>query len=247
MPSPKALTWPAWVSCVRSLRLRVDLVMTRAIFLSSTSMDTSTRYVPAASWSASVGVMLSSYGCCDGWLRTLRRLRTSGGRTGRESWGRAGHSYCRGCSLPDWSRSTARSSVPPRARSGLWASGTSSKRLRGSISGSPATLADLDATDATETDDAEAERTAAALVELKARRAELAALAAMLDAEHRTTLVEDEPDARSMGMGAGGKPPFYNVQAAIDVETSLIVHHEVTTEPTDNRLFVSDGKSNEGG
>src|SRR6266571_5232912 len=91
MPSPKALTWLAWVSCVRSLRLRVDLVMTRAIFLSSTSMDTSTRCVPAASWNASAGVMLSSCGCCDGWLRTLRRLRTSGGRTGRESWGRAGH------------------------------------------------------------------------------------------------------------------------------------------------------------
>src|SRR5215475_9275123 len=39
-------------------------------------------------------------------------------------------------------------------------------------------LADLDATDATETDDADVERTAAALVEIKARRAELAALAA---------------------------------------------------------------------
>jgi transposase len=85
--------------------------------------------------------------------------------------------------------------------------------------------------------DADAERTVAALVELKARRAELAALAAMLEAEHRTTLVEGEPDARSMGMGAGRKPPSYNVQAAVDVETSLIVHHEVTTEPTDNRLL----------
>jgi hypothetical protein len=74
-------------------------------------------------------------------------------------------------------------------------------------------LADLDATDATETDDADAERMAAALVELKARRAELAALAPMLGAEHRTTLVEGEPDARSMGMGAGRKPPSYNVQA----------------------------------
>src|SRR6266403_601366 len=200
MPSPKALTWSAWVSCVRFLRLRVDPVMTRAIFLSSTSMDTSTRCAPAASWNASAGVMLSSCGCCDGWLRTSRRLRTSGGRTGRESWGRAGHSYCsaasRDCSLPD-----------------------------------------LDATDATEIDDADAERTTAALVELKARRAELAALAAMLEAEHRTTLVEGEPDARSMGMGAGRKPPSYNVQAAVDVETSLIVHHEVTTEPTDNRLL----------
>jgi hypothetical protein len=54
----------------------------------------------------------------------------------------------------------------------------------------------------------------AALVELKARRAELAALAAMLEAEHRSILVEGEPDARSMGMGAGRKPPSYNVQAA---------------------------------
>jgi hypothetical protein len=76
---------------------------------------------------------------CDGWLRTSRRLRTSGGRTGRESWGRAGHSYCsaasRDCLLPDLSRSMARSSVLPRARSGLWASGTSPRRPRGSISG----------------------------------------------------------------------------------------------------------------
>jgi hypothetical protein len=54
-------------------------------------------------------------------------------------------------------------------------------------------LADLDATDGTETDDADAEGTAAALVEFKARRAELADLAAMLEAEHRTTLVDGEP------------------------------------------------------
>jgi len=41
-----------------------------------------------------------------------------------------------------------------------------------------------------------------------------------------------------MGMGAGRKPPSYNVQAAVDVETSLIVHHESKrTEPTDNRLL----------
>jgi hypothetical protein len=35
----EGLTWSAWVSCVRFLRLRVDPVMTRAIFLSSASMD----------------------------------------------------------------------------------------------------------------------------------------------------------------------------------------------------------------
>src|SRR5207237_9490311 len=78
---------------------------------------------------------------------------------------------------------------------------------------------------------------AAAPGDRTARRAELARLAAIRAAEHRTSLVEGEPDARSMGRGAGRKPPSYNVQAAVDVETSLIVHHEVTTEPTDNRLL----------
>lgn len=98
-------------------------------------------------------------------------------------------------------------------------------------------LADLDSSDADEPDDGDTERTTAALTVLKARRAELVALAVRLQAEHRSTLVEGEPDARPMGMGAGRKPPSYNVQTAVDAETSLIVHHEVTAEPTDNRLL----------
>jgi transposase len=40
-----------------------------------------------------------------------------------------------------------------------------------------------------------------------------------------------------MGIGSGRKPPSYNVQTAVDAEAGLIVHHEVTTEPTDNRLL----------
>lgn len=48
-------------------------------------------------------------------------------------------------------------------------------------------------------------------------------------------LVEGEQDARPMGKGP--KPPSYNVQTAVDADTGLIVHHEVTNEPTDNRML----------
>ena len=69
--------------------------------------------------------------------------------------------------------------------------------------------ADLDATDGIETDDADAERTAAALVELKARGGPNWPL--WRRCWRRNTapiLVEGEPDARSMGMGAGRKTSY---------------------------------------
>jgi Transposase DDE domain len=97
-------------------------------------------------------------------------------------------------------------------------------------------LAGLDESDASEPDDT-ASATATALAALRARRADLNRLAATLDAEGRNMVVEGEPDARPMGIGSGRKPPSYNVQTAVDAETGLIVHHEVTTEPTDNRLL----------
>ncbi len=98
-------------------------------------------------------------------------------------------------------------------------------------------LANLDSIDSSEPADSDAEQTAAALKALRARRIELDTLAARLKAEDRTSLVEGELDARPMGKGAGSKPPSYNVQTAVDAATGLIVHHEVTTEPTDNRLL----------
>ena len=42
---------------------------------------------------------------------------------------------------------------------------------------------------------------------------------------------------RPMGVGNGRKPHSYNLQTVVDAETGLIVHHEITTEPTDNRLL----------
>lgn len=97
-------------------------------------------------------------------------------------------------------------------------------------------LAGLDESDTREPDEAPG-ATAAALQALRARRAELERMAAALDSEARQTLVEGEPDARPMGVGSSRKPPSYNLQTAVDAETGLIIHHEVTTEPTDNRLL----------
>jgi transposase len=97
-------------------------------------------------------------------------------------------------------------------------------------------LASLDESDAREPEEAPG-ATAAALDALRARRAELDRLTAKLDGEERNMLVEGEPDARPMGIGSGRKPPSYNVQTAVDADTGLIVHHDVTTEPTDNRLL----------
>jgi transposase len=95
-------------------------------------------------------------------------------------------------------------------------------------------LADLDESDACEPDEVPS-ATAAALDALRARRAELDQLAARLDCEERTTVVEGEPDARPMGIGKGPKPPSYNLQTAVDVDTGLIIHQEVTSEPNDTR------------
>jgi transposase len=95
-------------------------------------------------------------------------------------------------------------------------------------------LVGLDESDAREPDEAPS-ATAAALEALKARRVELDQLAAKLDCEERNTLVEGELDARPMGIGKGPKPPSYNLQTAVDVDTGFIVHHEVTSEPNDTR------------
>lgn len=97
-------------------------------------------------------------------------------------------------------------------------------------------LAGLDAADPTEPDDAPG-AVETVLAALRARRAELDHLAARLDDEGRTTLVEGEEDARPMRTGRGPNPPSYNVQTVVDTDTSLIVHHDVTDEATDRRLL----------
>jgi len=97
-------------------------------------------------------------------------------------------------------------------------------------------LAGLDRQDAAEPDDAPNAVTTA-IAALEARRGELGRLASRLDAEGHAFVVEGEEDARPMGKGSAPKPPSYNVQTSVDADTGLIVHHEVTDEPTDNRLL----------
>jgi len=98
-------------------------------------------------------------------------------------------------------------------------------------------LAQLDAADAEEPDEASRETILSAMAELDERRQDLTAMAASLAAQGRRTVVEGEPDARPMRMAAGGKPPCYNVQTAVDADSGLIVHYDVTTEANDTRLL----------
>jgi len=95
-------------------------------------------------------------------------------------------------------------------------------------------LAGLDEADMAEPDD-EPQAVQVTLAALRDRRAELDRLAARFDDEERTTFVEGEADARPMGTRHGPKPPSYNVQTAVDADTGLILHHDVTGEPTDRR------------
>jgi transposase len=98
-------------------------------------------------------------------------------------------------------------------------------------------LAALDRADAAETDDVSDRKTRAALESLQRQRAELVELAETMTAEARETGVLGEIEARPMGKGKGPKLPSYNVQAAVDPKSHIIIHHAVTTEATDNRLL----------
>jgi hypothetical protein len=46
-----------------------------------------------------------------------------------------------------------------------------------------------------------------------------------------------EPEARMMKSAQEGTKPAYNLQASVDVQTGLIVTHEVTTQANDNRAL----------
>jgi transposase len=98
-------------------------------------------------------------------------------------------------------------------------------------------LAELDAQDAAEPEETSREATLSALARLKQRREALDVMAAGLEAKGRSSLVEGEPEARPMRLPRGGKPPCYNVATAVDADSGLILHHDVTTEATDSRLL----------
>jgi hypothetical protein len=52
-----------------------------------------------------------------------------------------------------------------------------------------------------------------------------------------TVLVFGEPDARPMGYGHSPKTPCYNMQSVVDVDSGLIIHHDVVNEANDSQLL----------
>jgi transposase len=74
---------------------------------------------------------------------------------------------------------------------------------------------------------------AAALEELKGRKADCETARSVLKELGETQHVMGEPEARLMRT-AHGHAVSYNVQSAVDAQHGLIVHHEVTHDGTDN-------------
>lgn len=74
---------------------------------------------------------------------------------------------------------------------------------------------------------------AAAIERLKASKADGQTAERLLEALGETQHVLGEPEARLMRT-AQGQAVCYNVQSAVDAKHGLIIHHEVTSEGTDN-------------
>jgi transposase len=74
-----------------------------------------------------------------------------------------------------------------------------------------------------------------ALAKLQHRQAKLLDMAKAMDEQGLSQCCETEPEAKRMRSGREGIVAGYNVQTAVDGETGLIVHHEVTDEGNDSR------------
>jgi hypothetical protein len=83
--------------------------------------------------------------------------------------------------------------------------------------------------------DLDADRVQAALDYLREEHAQLEADEAAMDATGRNQYCRTEPEATIMRSGRDGKILGYNAQSAVDVETGLIVAHDLVQDSTDNR------------
>ena len=74
-----------------------------------------------------------------------------------------------------------------------------------------------------------------ALKQLQQEKSALNKVEAQMDERGRNQACMTEPDAKLMRSGREGMVVGYNVQSAVDADSGLIIHHEVTDESDDRR------------
>ncbi len=81
---------------------------------------------------------------------------------------------------------------------------------------------------------------ATAIASLKRRKDRLVRRQQELEHREEKVLVFGEPEAKPMGYGRAPKMPSYNLQSVVDVESGLIVHHDVYNDANDSRTAAAD-------
>ena len=76
-----------------------------------------------------------------------------------------------------------------------------------------------------------------AITSLNRRKDRLARRQQVLADRDEKVLVFGEPDAKPMGYGHSPKLPSYNMQSVVDVDSGLIIHHDVANEANDSQLL----------
>jgi hypothetical protein len=76
-----------------------------------------------------------------------------------------------------------------------------------------------------------------AIAALQRRRDRLARRQLELQKREEKVLVFGEPEAKPMGYARAPKMPSYNLQSVVDVESGLIIHHDVFNDANDSQLL----------
>ena len=81
------------------------------------------------------------------------------------------------------------------------------------------------------------ENFAAAIALLERRKDRLVRRQQELERREEKVLVCGEPEAKPMDYGRAPKMPSYNLQSVVDVESGLIVHHDVYNDANDSHML----------
>ena len=76
-----------------------------------------------------------------------------------------------------------------------------------------------------------------AIASLRRRKDQLGRRQQELEKRDEKVLVFGEPEAKPMGYGRAPKFPAYNLHSVVDVDSGLIVHHDVANEANDSQLL----------